>query len=478
MPLEDVDETSDPEVVPSHEDPSDAPKAVELIGPDKPRLEEESPAADRIAAVESEELWDKGLDKPGEDFAREARLPEEFKARVKTDTTEWAAELEGLREQFDRAVKELESARNAEEVQDRLKVLNKLDGSVGEVQQRLDRASRDLKNTMRARRRSSESARSGWGGGRWRDRTHHGDAALDRLREELREQLDTATGLGDELASACRRARDLERQWEQDSAEPETEPETEPGELSAGTPDATDSASFAPDVSVTRVRLTKDVERVDVQGTGVVVGDGNQQVNVHRYEVGPPRASLQDVLNADPRRLRALAVLSERPDDAEANRRFRRLLSGADQVSADSIRYLDGPGPGSVRISAAHTGAGGVHVHGSSGVVVGDGGFQRNTFRYRVEHPAVPLESALRDDPKLARDVAVLFRHPHNDAVRRSVEDRLHSAYGGGGGGVRYLDAMPGRSVKVTGGTGVLLGKDNTRTDDVDVRVDRPKLDV
>ncbi|WP_146877474.1 hypothetical protein [Actinomadura madurae] len=391
---------------------------------------------------------------------RDARMHEALETEMKVKAAEWAAKLGNLSEQIDRAVEKVNSADDPDKLQDALKALRKLDESVTDTRSSIKGALGDLKKQTRYDKHGRR---------RYRDAERAERKALKGVRKRLESQRDAARRLREELASGFDRADDLQKEWDRKSEGSES------GELTAGTPGATDGTAFAPDVTVTKVSLTKDVERVEIQGVGVVIGDGNQQTNVHRYEVGSPRVSLPDVLNADSRRLRAFAALMEDPDDAVANRRFRDLLSGSAGVSVGSVRYLDGPARGSVRVSAARTGAPGFYVHETDGAGIGDGGTQHNTFKYGVENLAISLEHALRDSPKLTRDMAVLFKHPHNDAVRRSVQDRLHDAYGGDGGMVRHLNAAPGRVLKVVNGTGVQVGENNTRTDKIVVVVDRPE---
>ncbi|URN04453.1 hypothetical protein LUW74_14805 [Actinomadura madurae] len=420
------------------------------------------------AEAEAEELRSEKQEVPKEIDLRErekislrdVRRHETLETEMKVKAAEWAAKLGNLSEQIDHAMEKVDSADDPDKLQDALKALRKLDESVTDTRSSIKGALGDLKKQTQYDKHGRR---------RYRDAERAERKALKGVRRRLESQRDAARRLREELASGFDRADDLQKEWDRKSEVSES------GELTAGTPGATDGTAFAPDVTVTKVSLTKDVERVEIQGVGVVIGDGNQQTNVHRYELGSPRASLPDVLNADSRRLRAFATLMKDPDDAVANRRFRDLLSGSARVSVGSVRYLDGPARGSVRVSAARTGAPGYYVHDATGVNSGDGGTQHNTFNYGVEDPTISLEHALRDNPKLTRDMAVLSKHPHNDAVRRSVQDRLHDAYGGDGGVVRYLNAAPGRVLRVVNGNGVQVGENNTRTDKIVVVVNRPE---
>ena len=210
------------------------------------------------------------------------------------------------------------------------------------------------------------------------------------------------------------------------------------------------------------------------KSAGVLIGDGNRQLNNYRFLRKRPRVSLDHLLEGNAARMRSLAKLVANPNSMMANYAFRRKLSASGAPSS-RVLFADTSRPATVRISARVDESGSMVVQNSRGVVVGNHSTQRNNFSYRTVGHELSLEGMLRDRPDLVRSLAMTVRHPDNPAVRRSFTSRISHAYiHGSGPSLSVLSqewATAGLSVN--NAAGVTVGAGNSRTDKISVKLGR-----
>jgi len=237
-------------------------------------------------------------------------------------------------------------------------------------------------------------------------------------------------------------------------------------ELSVGTADRAG-------VTVRRIKLSPGTRKaVIIRSQGVQTGDHNRQLNHFRYTVGPPRISVDDLLRGHLARQRALARLAANPSSAHANYAFRRLLTSESPWERGRVRLVRANHPTMVRTTASLNAHGAVVIKRSQGVQTGRWNTQHNHFHYRVEPPKHTFEALLRRSPDLARTLAVMVRHPGNQAARHSFNSHLAGTYRPPGQTVRHLNTRGSGATRlaVHHGLGVQVGRDNRSGYDVRVR--------
>lgn len=232
-------------------------------------------------------------------------------------------------------------------------------------------------------------------------------------------------------------------------------------ELTIGRPDGRG-------VSVRTFRLDSTERTIVIdRSRGIQIGRHNRQFNNYRYKLDRPEVSLHDMLKSHPVRQHALAKLAANPDSRAANAEFRRTLSGGSMFADRRVSFAEASGPQVGKISLRLDERGEVKIRGSGGVQAGDGGAQHNHFRYQVRRPELSLPSVLRDNPELARSLAVAVHYPGNAAAQRSFQSRLAGEYARVNGPVNNLPAelAPPAGLKVSHAAGVQLGVGNIRVD-------------
>jgi hypothetical protein len=166
-------------------------------------------------------------------------------------------------------------------------------------------------------------------------------------------------------------------------------------------------------VTVHRVRLGPEVQKIKIaKSAGVVIGDGNTQVNRYRYNFARPRVSLDRLFEGHPARLRSFARLVANPHSRAANSAFRRHLSAKPERPESRVLFSSRLQATTVRISARADEHGALVVENSRGIKVSDHGVQRNDFNYKLVGQEISLERTLRDRSDLARSLAMTVRYP------------------------------------------------------------------
>ena len=227
-------------------------------------------------------------------------------------------------------------------------------------------------------------------------------------------------------------------------------------------------------VDVHKIKLDTKVSPVVIdRARAVQVGRHEHQVNKYRYQMKRPTASIDRLLHGHPARERALAGLVANPRSGLANYSFRRLLPVRSPIACGRARFIETSGPRITRIAARVDGQGPFQVKESQGVQIGVWDTQRNNFGFRVMQPELSLAHVLRDRPDLTRTLATALGDPDNQAVRRSLENKLAGAYTRLGGLVSELRGQfhDNGGLSVTAGYAVQLGQYNSRVDKVTLDV-------
>jgi hypothetical protein len=239
------------------------------------------------------------------------------------------------------------------------------------------------------------------------------------------------------------------------------------------------ASSAAPGVTVTRVRVPSGTGYVVVvkDSRAVQAGVRSRQLNNFTYNIDKPRVSVDDVLRGDPGRMRAFANLVEHPNSMIANWAFRHRMSDKAEPQG-RVRCISTSAPRTSRVAVQLDEQGQVMIVDSRGVQAGFRVTQRNTFNYRVVEPDLALEPMLRDNPELARTLALTARYPDNAAVKRSFTGRLARACEIPGRSSAEPSARFGRTIgiEVNQADAVQVGYGNVRKDDIDVRIRRVVL--
>jgi hypothetical protein len=226
-------------------------------------------------------------------------------------------------------------------------------------------------------------------------------------------------------------------------------------------------------VDVHKIKLGSKVTPVVIdRASAVQIGRNERQINLYRYHMVRPTASLEHLLRGHPVLQRALAGLVANPKSTLANFAFRQLLPARSPIACGRPRFTDTSGPRITRISARADAMGRIEVRGSRGVQLGVGDTQHNKFGFRVVEPELSLTNVLRDRPDLTVALATALGDPGNQAVRHSLESKLAGAYNRLGGRVSELRGQfEGGGLSVTGALAVQLGEYNSRVDKVALEV-------
>ena len=225
------------------------------------------------------------------------------------------------------------------------------------------------------------------------------------------------------------------------------------------------------EMTIEKMDLGPDVQEVVIsQSCGVQIGEHSHQLNDYCYKMTDPSVSLDDLLQGRPVLRWAFDSLVDNPEGRAANFVFRKLLPDEPLFSGGRVTFPDTSGPQVMRVAARPDGRGAIVVDKSWGVQTGNWNVQRNHFGYTVRQPELSLAPVLRDDRRLARDLATAVRYPASPAVQNSVTRRLADAYTRSRWSIN--DVATHRSgagrLDVTG-IAIQGGRGNTRVDEVSI---------
>jgi hypothetical protein len=229
-------------------------------------------------------------------------------------------------------------------------------------------------------------------------------------------------------------------------------------------------------LTVCRMKLPPGARVVIISSGGVQAGERNLQLNHFRYTMRPTSTSVDDLLRWHPARQRALARVAADPGDAQANARFRGLLTGRSPWEGSRVRLIKQDHLRIVRTTARADESGRVIIRRSRFIQTGSRNTQHNHFSFRFDPPRHAFEALLRGNPRLVRALAVTARHPGSQAVQRSFHAQLTSAYELPAREIRRISvpAHGATRVAVYRGYGVQFGRHNIRREDV--TADRPRV--
>jgi hypothetical protein len=161
-----------------------------------------------------------------------------------------------------------------------------------------------------------------------------------------------------------------------------------------------------------------------------------------------------------------LARVAEHPRSPLAHLALRRALRGADSLCSGGrieSQRLEGK---KVRRIPFSSDAGELVVENSEGVQVGDGGTQRNGFKYEVRDAQLSLEALIANDWRFAASFATALANPDTEAAQRTLTRDLGRAVGRTAGEIAEVTELYGSlSSPLDQPRAVQAGVGNTRRD-------------